>query len=315
MKWVHFFSAGIDYATDKPIFTDTNIPLTTSSGVMASPIAEWCIMTFLVQSRHYNQLYEHQKLHDWKTGRAQAAPWTMRDMVGQRVGVLGYGAIGRQVARASKAMGMDVVAFTARPRETPEEKRDDGYILPGTGDPDGSLPSAWYSGSDKASLHRFLGADLDWLVVSVPLTPATTHFLGFEEFQILSKRQAFFTNISRGPIVKQDDLITALRPGISPPPDRKAGELDDSSSSDESILMPQRPLLRGAALDVTDPEPLPADNPLWDFPSVIVTPHLSGITTTYTERTFDILGINLARMQQGIPPDEWLNLVDRKRGY
>jgi hypothetical protein len=74
------------------------------------------------------------------------------------------------VARVAKAMGSDVIAYTASPRPTPESRRDDGFIVPGTGDPDGSIPSAWYSGLDKKSLHEFLAQEIDLLVLCVPLT-------------------------------------------------------------------------------------------------------------------------------------------------
>lgn len=77
------------------------------------------------------------------------------------------------VARVAKAMGMDVIAYTASPRKTPESKRDDGYIVPGTGDPDGTLPSAWYSGTGKEDLHNFLKQEIDLLVIGVPLTYVT----------------------------------------------------------------------------------------------------------------------------------------------
>jgi lactate dehydrogenase-like 2-hydroxyacid dehydrogenase len=90
------------------------------------------------------------------------------DRVGKRVGILGYGSIGRQVARVATAMGMDVIAYTASPRKTPESRRDGGWIVPGTGDPEGVLPSAWYSG--KEDLHEFLRQEIDLLVVGVPLT-------------------------------------------------------------------------------------------------------------------------------------------------
>lgn len=76
------------------------------------------------------------------------------------------------VARVAKAMGMDVIAYTASPRKTPESKRDGGFIVPGTGDPDGSLPSAWYSGTAKEDLHEFLKQEIDLLVIGVPLTYA-----------------------------------------------------------------------------------------------------------------------------------------------
>ena len=159
-------------------------------------------------------------------------------------------------------MGMDVIAYTASPRNTPESKKDQGYIVPGTGDPDGSLPSAWYSGLDKKSLHNFLSQDIDHLLISVPLTKDTQHFIAVEEFAILGqKRNAFISNISRGQIINQTDLITYLH---------KYAENNPLDGKDGGGG------LRGAALDVTDPEPLPKDDPLWDAPNCIVTPHISG---------------------------------------
>lgn len=74
------------------------------------------------------------------------------------------------VARVAKALGSDVIAYTASPRETPESRKDTGFIVPGTGDPDGSIPSEWYSGLDKNGLHEFLKQKIDLLVLSVPLT-------------------------------------------------------------------------------------------------------------------------------------------------
>lgn len=65
---------------------------------------------------------------------------------------------------------MDVVAFTATPKDTPEKRKDRGYIVPGTGDPDGEYPSAWYHGLDRPSLHDFLKQDLDIIVIALPLT-------------------------------------------------------------------------------------------------------------------------------------------------
>lgn len=193
------------------------------------------------------------------------------------------------VARVAQAMGMDVIAFTASPRPTKESKKDQGFIVPGTGDPDGSIPSEWYSGLEKPQLHEFLRQDIDILVISVPLTPQTTHLLSKEEFDILGKtRNAFISNISRGQVVNQDDLIEALK--------RK----------------PEQGGLRGAALDVTDPEPLPEDSELWALPNVIVTPHISGANSAYTERAFQVLEANLSRLEKG---EKLINVVHRKRGY
>jgi phosphoglycerate dehydrogenase-like enzyme len=183
---------------------------------------------------------------------------------------------------------MDVIAYTASPRKTPESKKETGYVVPGTGDVDGIIPSAWYSGLDRASLHNFLKQDIDILLISVPLTPQTRHFLGAEEFEILGKKNAFIVNIARGAIIKTDDLIAACKK-----PQKEGG-------------------LRGAALDVTEPEPLPVDSELWDVENITVTPHVSGLGDTYAERSFAILDINLTNLEQGKP---LINVVDRKKGY
>lgn len=182
---------------------------------------------------------------------------------------------------------MDVVAYTASPKDTPEKKKDVGFVVPGTGDIDGSIPKEWFSGLDKKSLHNFLAQDIDVLLVSVPLTDDTRHFLSEEEFSVLSqngKKPAFIANIARGQIIDQEALITALKDGT----------------------------LAGAALDVTDPEPLPSDSELWGLKNVTVTPHVSGVGQSYTDRAFQILEVQLDRRQNG---EKLINVVKRDRGY
>ena len=255
-------------------------------------------MTTLVQSHSYNLLHRWQREHQWRKDFAQAHMREGHDLVGQRLGVLGYGSIGRQVARVASAMGMSVFAYTASPRPTPDSKKDQGFIVPGTGDPDGAIPEAWYSGLEKETLHEFLAQDLDYLLVSVPLTEQTRHFLAAPEFDILSKRNTFISNIARGQIVNQDDLISALHQYDK---DEKEGKTGDDLRG-----------LRGAALDVTDPEPLPKDNPLWDAPNCIITPHVSGQGIEYMDRALQVLEVNLERRQKG---EKLINEVNRKRGY
>ena len=257
-------------------------------------------MTSLCHSHHYNLLHHWQQQHVWgkDTPSHNQALRQVHDLVRQRVGVLGYGSIGRQVARVASAMGSIVLAYTASPRPTPESKKDHGFIVPGTGDPDGSIPEEWFSGLDKESLHNFLAQDLDHLLVSVPLTKETNHFLAAPEFAILSKRNAFISNISRGQVINQDDLIASL---YQYDKDKKGGK-------DEV----NRKGLRGAALDVTDPEPLPEDSPLWDAPNCIVTPHISGLGSTYLDRAIQVLEVNLDRREKG---EKMINVVDRKKGY
>lgn len=185
---------------------------------------------------------------------------------------------------------MAVHAYTLHPRPTPESRHDRSWAPPGLGDPDGTIPSQWFSGAGTADLHAFLKSGLDVLVVAAPLTGRTEHLLGAVEFAVLAggaaagKGRTFVVNVARGAVVDTEALVDALRGG----------------------------LVRGAALDVTDPEPLPEGHVLWGMENVIVTPHVSGASTRYFERVLAILEGNLARLAQG---EELVNLVDRDRGY
>ncbi|KIW83348.1 hypothetical protein Z517_02593 [Fonsecaea pedrosoi CBS 271.37] len=294
LKLIHLFMAGFDHYSNHPIVTDSDIPITSSSGIHGPPIAEWIVMTTLVLSRRYATEYEWQKQHHWGTGREMLVDGT--DWVGKTVGIAGYGSIGRQAARVFKALGSNIHAYTAGARATPESRKDNGYIVPGTGDPDGTVPRAWYSGTTKESLHAFLSSGLDALVISLPLTPSTRHLFSTREFEILANtthaadgapkksRSAYLINIARGALVDQPALKAALDNGV----------------------------LLGAALDVTDPEPLPSDDPLWDAKNVIITPHISGHGTEYTLRAFDVFMVNWARHERG---EKMFNLLDRHKGY
>lgn len=185
---------------------------------------------------------------------------------------------------------MTVHAYTASPRPTPESRHDTGYIVPGTGDPDGSIPVSWHHGTDREAIRSFLALGLDHLVISLPLTPQTTRLLAAEEFAILSDNchhhtsKPYVTNISRGKVIDQKALSDALKSGV----------------------------LGGAALDVTDPEPLPADDPLWDAPNIQISPHVSALGVEYFPRSLDILKENLGRIKRGEP---LVNAYRRGRGY
>lgn len=287
LRIVQLLSAGSNHIQKLWVWEDEDITICTSSGIHGPQIAEWVLMTHLVHTHKYKALYELQKKHEWPRDINSKRTGQIRDRVGLRLGVLGYGSIGRQVGVVAKALGMEVLAYTASKKDTPEKKKDAGFIVPGTGDVDGEVPLEWFSGLDKESLHQFLKQDLDWLVVAVPLTKETTHFLSTEEFQALSqggKRAPFVTNIARGPIIDQPALITALKDGT----------------------------LDGAALDVTDPEPLPADSELWDLENVVLTPHISGSGVAYMDRALQVLGVNLDKRVNG---KKLINVVRRDRGY
>jgi phosphoglycerate dehydrogenase-like enzyme len=126
-----------------------------------------------------------------------------------------------------------------------------------------------------------------WKLLTDLYSKDTKHLLSKDEFDVLAKANpqgTYISNISRGAIIDQPALIKAL----------------------------ETKQISGAALDVADPEPLPADDPLWDAPNVLITPHISGSSTVYAERAFQVLQENLRRRRDGT---KLANLIDRKRGY
>ena len=197
-------------------------------------------------------------------------------------GILGYGAIGRQCAKVARALGMEVYAYTLHERATAESRKSETFTEPGMGDPEGVYPSKWFYG--KEHLNEFLSSGLDLLIITLPLTKETKYMISREQFSCLAKKKAYVSNIGRGPVINTDDLMAALDTGE----------------------------IRGAALDVTDPEPLPKGHKLWSYKNVIITPHRSGCSTHYIERCFKILTYNLERRMQG---KELVNKVNRSLGY
>ncbi|KAL1850743.1 hypothetical protein Daus18300_012821 [Diaporthe australafricana] len=264
VRFVQLSSAGSDMWSQHPKFLDRSVKFATTSGSTAPQIAEWVIGAWL-KFQHYFPAYEQfQKECSWQPGLAR----NIEDSVGLRVGVLGYGAIGRQVGRLCRALGMELYAFTANERPTVESRAHRGFKIPDLGDDNGEFPSRWFHGKTKEALNDFLGQGYDLLIISLPLTKLSEKLMSTEQFSILSKRKTFVVNIARGPIVDQEALIHALDTG----------------------------LIRGAALDVTDPEPLPAEHPLWKAKNCMITPHVSWLSTHQLGRIKGILADNLVRL-------------------
>ena len=128
-----------------------------------------------------------------------------------------------------------------------------------------------------------VAARADVIANAAPLTPNTRRVLNDEFFAVL-KPTALFINVGRGGTVDTDALVAALKSGK----------------------------LAGAGLDVTDPEPLPADHALWTLPNVLITPHVAGVSDNDYQRYRAIILENLKRYQSG---GKMLNVVDLERGY
>jgi phosphoglycerate dehydrogenase-like enzyme len=126
-------------------------------------------------------------------------------------------------------------------------------------------------------------SDADQVVLTVPDTPQTRGLFDAEAFAAM-KRGAMIYNVGRGPTIETAALIEALHSGQ----------------------------VGGAGLDVTDPEPLPEDSPLWNMENVLITAHTSGATPRYWERQAALIAENIRRFQRGEQPR---NVVDLHAGY
>lgn len=189
-----------------------------------------------------------------------------KEIRGLTVGMWGYGGIGRETARLARQLGLQVHVLT----RNAVGPRGNIYSVPGTGDPDGILPNRVFRvGEEK----EFLGG-LDFLIVAMPLTKATEGLIGESELRALP-RTAYVLNPARGPIIQQEALLRALRENW----------------------------IAGAALDTHYQYPMPPEHPLWKFPNVIFTPHISGssLSPKFKERLWEIFTLNIERFKKGEP--------------
>ncbi len=146
---------------------------------------------------------------------------------------------------------------------------------------DGAPAFVEYVGK-PVELQTLLGK-ADVVALAVPLTPETNGLFNQAMFDSM-KQGSYLINVARGQVVDTDALLDALRSGR----------------------------LAGAGLDVTDPEPLPSDHPLWVFPNVIITPHVAADAEITQERTWAVMRENVRRFGAGEP---LVNVVDNRLGY
>ncbi|MDQ7030482.1 MAG: D-2-hydroxyacid dehydrogenase [Ardenticatenia bacterium] len=271
VQWVQFHSAGVDHVDFDQV--PAHVRLTTASGVHAVVLAEHTLALLLALWRHVPRMLAFQARRQWPEGRWSlfAAPL----LRGHTVGILGYGSIGREVARVFHALGMEVLAYKRNPART----RDTGFALPGVGDPEGAIPRAYYG---PGQLHELL-AQCDVVVNVLPATPETENLLNAKAFAAM-KPGSIFINIGRGKTVDEVALVAALQHGP----------------------------LAAAGLDVFAQEPLPAESPLWELENVVISPHVGGFFQEYDDVCVELFRHNLARYVAGRP---LLNEVNRNTGY
>jgi phosphoglycerate dehydrogenase-like enzyme len=249
------------------------VRVSNARGVFDPTIAEWNIAMMINLLRDVPRMFRHQRQAIWDRDAV-----FQRELRGKTVGIWGYGGIGRATARLAKAFGLRVCVLV----RSGVSQREATYLVPHTGDPEGVLPDRIFTvGQERAFL-----SGLDFLIMAVPQTPQTTGMVGEAELKCLPPH-AYLLNPARGPIVREEALLRALREGW----------------------------IAGAALDTHYYYPMPPDHPLWTMPNVILTPHISGSSSSpyYLERLWDIFAQNVDRLIAGrallneISPDQLAN--------
>lgn len=274
LRWVQLHQAGVDMAAEHSLYSNSDVIFTTASGVHAIPIAEYTMAMVLAFAHHLPEMMEDKLTSSWPKERWNR--YLPQELFGATIGIIGYGSIGRQIARLAQAFGMKVLAMKQNLRQLEEINT---YQVAETGDPSGDIPDRIYPPEALNSMLK----ECDYVAITVPLTEQTRHMIDANALKSM-KSEAVLINIARGDIIDQPALIDAL----------------------------QRQQIRGAALDVFTPEPLPSDNPIWALPNVIQSPHIAGLTPHYYDRTVELFAENLRRFLSGEP---LLNQVERAKGY
>lgn len=273
LRWVQLYSAGPDPILNHPLF-QTSVIFTTTSGVHAINMAEYVLTVVLAWFHRFPQTLALQQRGHWPSNTERTSVLVSQELRGKTIGIVGYGSIGRQIARLADAFGMRVLAM-----QRSADHRDHGFVFPGIGDSEGTIPDRYYAPDQLNSML----SESDVVVVAVPLTPNTLELFDDKAFQAM-KSTAFFVNIARGDVCNESALVRAL----------------------------EKKQIAGAALDVFHQEPLPPDHPLWHLPNVYITPHIMGLTQEYDERAATIFEENLRRFLAGAP---LYNVVDKVQGY
>ncbi len=273
LRWIQFHYAGVDHVEDHPLLRAEGVQVTTMSGASAPQLAEFVLMSILALGRRLLRMVEDQRQKRWSQDRFER--FQPVDLRGSTVGIVGYGSVGREVARLCRAFGASVLA-TKRDLMKIE---DEGYRREGLGDPHAELIERLYPPQALASMVALC----DFIVVTVPRTSETRGMIHKGIFEKM-KSGAFLIDVSRGGIVDHGALIEALESGR----------------------------LGGAALDVYPVEPLPPTSPLWEMPNVLLSPHIGGASGLYYERATDLFAANLHRFLSEQP---LLNPYLPDRGY
>ena len=231
LKVLQMPNAGYEDAIE---FTRPGMTLCNGRGIHDASTAELAVGLAIASLRGFPEFVRNQDKGQWVHSRQQS----LND---KKVAIIGYGSIGKTVARNLSGFDVTVVPFS--------RSGSDGALK--IADLDKHLPT------------------FDVVILILPLNDESRKMFNKERLALL-KDGALLVNVARGGIVDTDALVAELRSGRIT-----------------------------AALDVTDPEPLPEGHPLWSAPGVLIAPHVGGNTSAFEPRARRLVESQLSRLAQG----------------
>jgi lactate dehydrogenase-like 2-hydroxyacid dehydrogenase len=239
LKVVSNYAVGFDNI-DVDACTRRGIPVGNTPGVLTDTTADLAFALLMAVARRLHEGYDYVRAGRWKTW----GPLLLLgpDVNGATLGIVGFGRIGRAVARRATGFGMKVLYYDVQAASAEDEAA---------------------LNARSVAMDELL-AESDFISLHPNLTPETRGLLNREAFARM-KRTAIVVNTSRGPVIDHAALYEALRDGV----------------------------IAGAGLDVTDPEPLPADHPLLTLPQCLVVPHIASASRATRGRMAEMAAANL----------------------
>ncbi|HXL22371.1 MAG TPA: D-2-hydroxyacid dehydrogenase [Candidatus Dormibacteraeota bacterium] len=260
LKWIHSTAAGVAQLM-YPELRDSGIMVTNPSGIFSVPMAEHTIGMLLALARNLPDCVRGQDRSAWVQQELWDKPQHLTELNGQVLLIVGFGSIGREVARRARAFDMRVWGVTR------------------SGKGDRTLAEKIVAAKD---LNAVL-PEADYVLIAAPETSETKHLIGEAELARM-KPGARLINVGRGSLLDEVALIRALESGK----------------------------LGGAALDVTQTEPLPAESDLWKAPNLFITPHTSAVSDRLWHRETALL---LELLGLWFAGKELFNQVNFTKGY
>jgi len=244
VRLVQVLSAGFEGLTAHGV--PANIPVANQGGAVAPAVADHAIGMILAMTRQISQITLQFQQKDWN--KEFKRPVTALE--GKTIAVVGYGNIGREIAKRAKAF--DVTVLGVSRSLTSDEYADEMFPM--------------------EKLHEVL-ARADVIALAVASSKTTRHLMNAAAFNA-AKKGSMFVNVTRGETVDQVALKQALESGQ----------------------------LAAAFIDVTEPEPLPKSDPLWNAPNIVISPHAAGGGSTRGgSRIANVVRENIERLQSGRP--------------